>query len=454
MQTRVLVPSGVLGLGFDPDALARGVAANPDIIAIDGGSTDSGPFYLGTGTSKYSRSVCRDEWRQLLEARATAGVPLVIGSCGTCGTAETVDWMFGITCELAAELGQTLRVARLYSDVPVETLRVARDSGRLSPLHPAQTIDDAALEAMTNIVALAGAEQIQAAIHTGADVVLAGRATDTATIAALPLARGAHSGAAWHGAKIAECGAFCTTRPASGVVMVTFDEAGFTVRPMGEGVRCTPQSVAAHMLYENSDPWILYEPGGHLDVTAATYTEAAQDGVRVVGAIWVAAGDYRVKLEGARLVGYQTMMLAVIRDPRYVEAVADWADRLLLHCRGLITASLDLQDDAFDIELRLIGVDSALGCLERDRGSPVEVGVMLLITANDQTVATEIAAVINPHLLHYPLTDDEPMPTFAFPVSPVHSNRGAIYEFALNHVLDLNDPMDGFRLQVDEVGHD
>ena len=77
MQTRVLVPSGVLGLGFDPDALARGVAANPDIIAIDGGSTDSGPFYLGTGTSKYSRSVCRDEWRQLLEARATAGVPAV-----------------------------------------------------------------------------------------------------------------------------------------------------------------------------------------------------------------------------------------------------------------------------------------------------------------------------------------------------------------------------------------
>lgn len=454
MQTRVLVPSGVLGLGFDPDALARGVAANPDIIAIDGGSTDSGPFYLGTSTSKYSRSVCRDEWRQLLEARATAGVPLVIGSCGTCGTAETVDWMFGITCELAAELGQTLRVARLYSDVPVETLRVARDSGRLSPLHPAQTIDDAALEAMTNIVALAGAEQIQAAIHTGADVVLAGRATDTATIAALPLARGAHSGAAWHGAKIAECGAFCTTRPASGVVMVTFDEAGFTVTPMGEGARCTPQSVAAHMLYENSDPWILYEPGGHLDVTAATYTEAAQDGVRVVGAVWVAAGDYRVKLEGARLVGYQTMMLAVIRDPRYVEVVADWADRLLLHCRGLITASLDLQDDAFDIELRLIGVDSALGCLERDRGSPVEVGVMLLITADDQTVATEIAAVINPHLLHYPLTDDEPMPTFTFPVSPVHSNRGAIYEFALNHVLDLNDPMDGFRLQVDEVGHD
>jgi hypothetical protein len=453
MPIRVLVPSGVLGLGFDPAALARGVAAGPDIIAIDGGSTDSGPFYLGTGTSKYSRSVCRDEWRQLLSARAATGVPLVIGSCGTCGSASAVDWMFDITCELVAELGQSLRVARLYSDVAIDELRSARDAGRLSPLDPAPPINDGALAGMTNIVALAGAEQIQAAIDTGADVVLAGRTTDTATIAALPLARGMHAGAAWHGAKIAECGAFCTTRPASGVIMVSFDETGFTVTPMGDGVQCTPQSVAAHMLYENSDPWILHEPGGHLDVTAASYAKAADDGVRVEGAAWVAAPDYRVKLEGARLAGYQTMMLAVIRDPRYVDAVSDWADRLLTHCRELIAASLGLPDDAYDIELRLIGVDSALGGLERHRGSPVEVGVMLLITAASQAVASEIAALINPHLLHYPLTDDEPMPTFAFPMSPVHSDRGAVYEFALNHVLGLNDPMDGFRLRVDEVGH-
>ena len=47
MPTRVLIPSGVLCLGFDREALARGIAAKPDLIAIDGGSTDSGPFSLG-----------------------------------------------------------------------------------------------------------------------------------------------------------------------------------------------------------------------------------------------------------------------------------------------------------------------------------------------------------------------------------------------------------------------
>ena len=41
--TKILVPSGVLGLGFDIEALRRGIKHKPDIISIDGGSTDSGP---------------------------------------------------------------------------------------------------------------------------------------------------------------------------------------------------------------------------------------------------------------------------------------------------------------------------------------------------------------------------------------------------------------------------
>jgi len=97
MTTRVLVPSGVLGLGFDSDALSAGVAAQPHIIAIDGGSTDSGPYYLGTSTSKYSRAACKAEWKQLLQAREQLKVPLVITSCGTCGTDDMVDWMLAIT---------------------------------------------------------------------------------------------------------------------------------------------------------------------------------------------------------------------------------------------------------------------------------------------------------------------------------------------------------------------
>ena len=105
-------------------------------------------------------------------------------------------------------------------------VQAALRDGRIAPLSPAPDITDEALARTENIVALAGAEQINAALDTGADIVLCGRATDTAIVSALPLKRGEHAGAAWHGAKIAECGALCSTDPTSGVILLEIDEEG------------------------------------------------------------------------------------------------------------------------------------------------------------------------------------------------------------------------------------
>lgn len=452
MPTRVLVPSGVLGLGFDRAALARGVAMRPDIIAIDGGSTDSGPFSLGAGQSKYSRAATKAEWRDLMLARAEAGVPLVIGTAGTCGADATVDWMFDITAELAAELGQTLRVARLYCNQPAERVAQALREGRVLPLTPAPEVSEAGLAAMTNIVSLAGAEQVQAALVTGADVIICGRTTDTAIIAALPLARGDYSGGAWHGAKIAECGALCSTHPMTGTILVDFDATGFTVEPMAPQAACTPHSVSAHMLYENSDPFRLYEPGGHLDVTGARYTALDARRVRVEGSEWV-PGPYTVKLEGARAAGYQTTILAVLRDPRYVAQARDWVAGLTAFLETEIARRMGLTGADYTLEFRLIGVDAALGAMEAKVGTPAEVGVLGIVTARTQAEAAEIGKLINPFVLHHPLTPDEELPTFAFPYSPATTDRGALYEFALNHVMRLDDPMSAFRLTVTEVPH-
>ncbi|MFN4159100.1 MAG: acyclic terpene utilization AtuA family protein [Gemmobacter sp.] len=451
MTTRVLVPSGVLGLGFDREALARGALMRPDIIAIDGGSTDSGPFSLGAGQSKYARAATKSEWREIMAARAVAGVPLVIGTAGTCGADATVDWMFDITAELAAETGERLRVARLYSGQPANRVAAALAAGRVRPLVPAPEVTPEGLAGMTNIVALAGAEQVQAALATGADIVIAGRTTDTAIIAALPLARGDHAGGAWHGAKIAECGALCSTNPTSGVIMVTFDAAGFTVEPLADGAACTPHSVSAHMLYENADPFLLHEPGGHLDVRGARYLALDARRVRVEGSAWV-PGPYTVKLEGARVAGYQTTILAVLRDPHYVAHARAWVARLTAYLTDSIARRMGLLATEYRLEFRLIGVDSALGALETRVGSPAEVGVLGIVTAATQGIAAEIGKLINPFVLHYPLTDDEELPTFAFPYSPATTDRGPLYEFALNHVMRLEDPIEAFRLTVTEIG--
>ena len=454
MATRVLVPSGVLGLGFDRQALRRAAADKPDIICIDGGSTDSGPHYLGTGTSKYSGASVRSEWKELLDAREAAGCPLVLGSAGTCGTDGMVDWMLEATRDIAEATARRLKVAVLKSSQSVRSVQKALRTGRLAPLAgtPESRVCEEDIGRCTNIVALAGAEHIAAALRSGADVVIAGRAIDTAAISALPLMNGEHAGAAWHGAKIGECGALCSTRPMSGVIGLEFDKSGCTVEPHAEGARCTPGSVAAHMLYENADPFILHEPGGWLDARGAKYNAMDERRVRISGSRWVASESYTVKLEGARLAGYQTTALAILRDARYVANARQWLDRLQAFLASEIPARTGLRSDDYTIEFRLIGVDAALGPLEARTSDPVEVGVLAIVTAASQATATEIARLANPFLLHFPLTDEEDLPTFAFPYSPAETERGPLYEFALNHVMRLDDPMEAFRLEVAEVG--
>ena len=106
----------------------------------------------------------------------------------------------------------------------------------------------------------------------------------------------------------------------------------------------------------------------------------------------------------------------------------------------------------YTLEFRLIGANATLGGLETQVEGAHEIGVLSIITAPTQQSANDIAKLLNPYLLHYALTPNEPMPTFAFPFSPPEMDRGALHEFVLNHVLELADPMDAFRLEVKEIG--
>jgi hypothetical protein len=447
-SAKILIPAGALGIPYSKAALERGLREGPDLMAIDGGSTDSGPYYLGTGTSKYSRSATKKDWGELMAARAKAGIPLLIGTAGTCGADSAVDWMLEITKEIAKERGESLKIATLKSGQDTGEISAAFDCGDITPLEAAPQIDASVIAECTNIVALAGVEQVNAALGTGADIVLAGRATDTAVIAALPISRGCHKGASWHGAKIAECGALATTNPNSGVILMSFDDSGFVITPMDDDAAATPRTVSAHMLYENTDPYILHEPGGYLDVKDARYLAIDNKSVRVEGSHWHDTSPYSVKLEGARCAGYQTVSLVMVRDRYYVDHIEEWTEALKTSYTNRAKGS-GLGDAS--LELRVIGHNATLGALETRPSTAPELCVMAIFTASTQEGANEAAKVINPDLLHLPLTAHEPMPTFAFPFSPPEMEKGRLYEFCLHHVMKIDDPMAAFELDTIKV---
>jgi Acyclic terpene utilisation family protein AtuA len=455
MEIRVLAATGVLGAGFKVESLQRGIALAPTFIACDAGSTDSGPAHLGSGKPKLSREACARDLRLLLKARDTLGVPLIIGSCGTSGRDVGVDWMAELAREIAREEQLHFNIALIKSDQSKAYLKRRLAEQRIRPLFPAPPISEQVIDS-SHIVGMMGTEPIQAAVAAGADVVLAGRASDSALYAAIPLTLGADPGLSWHAAKTLECGAACAVVPAADCMFATIRADHFDIEPLDLDARCTPQTIAAHTLYENANPFLLTEPSGVIDTERAEYRALSDRVVRVTGSRFREAPEYTVKLEGSQLVGYQTVVIGGIRDPYIIRAL----DTLLPKARAFFDARIadlfpgQLTSKDYDIGYRIYGRDAVMGRLEpnRDSAAAYEVGVLITITAPTQELANKIATFVSHVSAHLPIPQYQGIiSSMAYPFSPPELPRGAVYRFSVNHVVAPDDPYEMFRTEFVEV---
>ncbi len=89
-------------------------------------------------------------------------------------------------------------------------------------------------------------------------------------------------------AKIIECGAMCcipgTTADS---IMAHLEKDCFLLEPLNPIRKCTPTSVAAHTLYEQPNPYYLYEPEGMADLSQCSYEQYDDRIVRVSGSRFV-----------------------------------------------------------------------------------------------------------------------------------------------------------------------
>ncbi|MFZ0266833.1 acyclic terpene utilization AtuA family protein [Caulobacter sp.] len=443
---KIIVPVGSLGAGVVEEEVRRGVALGAHAIATDAGSTDSGAAYLALGMSKNNRGSVKRDLTILMKAGAEAGIPVIVGTSGQAGGDKNVDWTRDIAVEIARELGISPRIALLYSEQDKTVLKARNAAGKITPLAPLGPLDDATIDSCDHIVAAMGPEPYMAALRAGADIILGGRTTDTAVIACFALLHGAPEGASWHAGKVSECGSQCAVyRDRGAGVLLSIGRDGFDVEPLAANNRCDPHSVSAHMLYENSDPFRLTEPGGVLDVTHSVYTPVDDRTVRVTGSIWDPK-PYTMKLEGAAGGRYQTLMLVGIQDPDVLARVDEFHDKMLAALYERARKSTGLSDSDFHISLRMYGWNAVSG----DRpppgtAAPREIGVLFVATAETQELATQIAKACNAYFFHYPISMDKELPSYGFAFTPADVERGQVYEFKLNHVVQVDDPMELVR---------
>ena len=443
---KIIVPVGSLGAGVREEEVRYGIARGAHAIATDAGSTDSGAAYLALGISKNNRGSVKRDLTILMKAAADAGIPLLVGSCGQAGGDKNVDWTRDIAVEVAAELGLKPRIALLYSEQSKQVLKARNAAGKIRPLPPLGALDDSTIDVCDHIVAVMGPEPYIAALEAGANIILGGRTTDTAVLACFALMKGAPAGVAWHAAKISECGAQCAVYPTDGAgVLISIGADGFEVEPLNPGNRCDPHSVSAHMLYENSDPFLLTEPGGVLDVTDADYTAVDDRVVRVTGSVWKPQ-PYTMKLEGAASGRFQTLMLIGIQDPDVLSRVDEFHDRMLAALYERTRKTIGPAAGDFHISLRMYGWNAVSGDKPPPGTAPPrEIGVLFVATADSQEMASQIAKACNPYFFHFPVVLDKELPSYGFAFTPADVDRGPVYEFKLNHVIEVDDPLELVR---------
>jgi len=450
-EIRFISICGMLGYGYEVANLQKAIEEyKVDFLACDAGSTDPGPYYLGSGKSFVKPAQIARDLEPALIAAVKNKKPLIIGSAGGCGAKGHVELFLDILKEISTRNNLHFKLAVIYSDVEKETVLNALQQGRISPCGPVAPLTKEAVETSVNIVAQVSTEPIIKALKAGADVVVSGRCCDTAIFAAPAIMQGFDPGLSLHCAKIAECGCLCA-RPAGAndSLLATIGKDCFTVVPANPARKCTPDSVAAHSLYEQPDPNCFYEPEGKIDMDKSVFEQVTERAVKVSGTRLVEPEKKTIKLEAARLVGYRSITIAGSCDPLVIENL----DKIESQVRKSTQANLKgiIEPEKFSLRFMRYGLDAVTGIKLCDK-LPSEVGIVIEAIAPMQKLADTVISLARSTALHQSFDGRKSTAgNFAFPFSPSDLSAGEVYEFSIYHLMEIKQGQNLFQLKMEEI---
>ncbi len=449
-EYKILSTTAILGYGFPLSSFEEGMKRNPDLIAVDAGSTDPGPYYLGSGISFTDRGAVKRDLEIMLEAGIKNKIPVVVGSCGGSGAKPHLDWCRDIVLEIANERSLNFKLALIYSDFTKPQILKALDDGKISELDHVQPLTKQDVEQTTHIVGQMGIEPFIQALEQGADVVLAGRAYDPAVFAAPAIAKGYPKGLAIHLGKILECASICCN-PGSGsdCMFGYLGEDYFKLEPLNPIRKCTTTSVAAHTLYEKTNPYILPGPGGHLDLTKCEFIQDTDNTVIVKGSRFVESEKNTVKLEGAKCVGYRTVSIAGTRDPIMIKGIDD----ITVAVKERVADNFKAQNLEYYLNFTIYGKNGVMAELEPNPTTEhsKELGIIIEAVANTQENADTICAFARSTMLHYGYEGRKATAgNLAFPYSPSDFHAGEVYNFSIYHLIEIS--QDETLFPIETVG--
>jgi hypothetical protein len=318
------------------------------------------------------------------------------------------------------------------------------NKGELEPIGP---IPEPSADDVINcqhIVGQCGTETLVRALALDPDVVLAGRACDTAIFSVFPELLGYPVGLSLHMAKVIECTSLCCQPGGRDAMLATLDADGFTLESMNPACHATPASVAAHALYEQANPYEVEEPGGTLRLHGARYEAVDAHRTRVRGAEFVPREKPTLKIEGAAHVGSRVVLIAGVADPRLLtclpEALAAVEDKV----RTLLPGDWRVVPHIYG--------QGAVRTLAPEQFNSHEAGLVVEFIAHEADMAMTVASVFKQNLLHHAFPQRlTTAGNLAFCFTPPELAGREAYRFVLYHVMH-NAPLDQiFQVEAQSI---
>jgi hypothetical protein len=295
-----------------------------------------------------------------------------------------------------------------------------------------------------------GVEPIARALDMGAGVVIAGRAYDPAVFAAEAVQRGYDRALAIHLGKILECAAIAAT-PGSGsdCMFGWLGDGWFRVEPLNPRRKCTTLSVAAHTLYEKTNPYVLPGPGGALDLTGTTFEQTGERAVTVRGSRFAPTERYALKLEGAKRIGFRTVSIAGARDPVMIAKIDD----IISGVRERVADNFSAQEMNYFLDFKVYGRNGVMGALEPVQSTRShELGIVIEAVADTQADANTVCSFARSTMLHYGYEGrSSTAGNLAFPYSPSDFKAGEVFVFSVYHLMEVDDPLALFPVSLEEI---
>ncbi len=446
---RVMAASGQLGYGIPDPAFNAGLERKPHLIGADMGSIDPGPYYLGAGKMAQSETMVRVDLAKCLRGARSLNVPLLIGTAGSAGAAPHLAHTLEMVREIARNENLHFRLASILADIPRDEVKKAIRADRVVPLGQIAGLTEADVDRATHIVGQMGIEAFQRALAQGADVIIAGRACDSAVFASVPAMLGYPLGPTLHMSKIIECCSLCCTPGGRDTIIGTLEGDSFVIDSMNPTRHASPMSVAAHSLYEQADPYAVREPEGTLHTKDAQYEVVDEHRTRVSGSRWEPATQFTIKIEGAMRVGERAVLLCGSADPRVIANIKTITAGVEETVRELTPPRTD---KPYQIFWRVYGIDAVFPWDKPPEPLPREIFIMCECIADTAEEAKAVATVTKQYLLHHGFPGRlSTAGNTAFPFTPPEVMAATAYRFNVYHIMDVDALEPFFPVHVENV---